>query len=213
MPTTASMQKRAVIIPGNGCDEGPGGLDDCMWYPWMADSLRALGYDIILSGFPEPVRATESVWKAYVQKLLSQCGDGSPLGKDTLVIGHSSGAACALRLMEEHPIGACLLVSAYDSDMGDRLERESGYFNRPFDFEVMRRNTTPITTSSGEETAVPKILQFHSKDDHLVPVEVARGLNDKLQCPYVEMANDGHFQDDEYEVFFTKMLQYGLLRK
>eukprot|EP00658_Telonema_sp_P-2_P084823 TRINITY_DN9520_c0_g1_i7.p1 TRINITY_DN9520_c0_g1~~TRINITY_DN9520_c0_g1_i7.p1 ORF type:complete len:113 (+),score=26.35 TRINITY_DN9520_c0_g1_i7:367-705(+) len=112
--------------------------------------------------------------------------------------------------MEEHPIGACLLVSAYDSDMGDSLERESGYFNRPFDFAAMRRNTTPTTEDSD---AVPKILQFHSRDDHLVPVEVARGLKDKLQCHYVEMGGCGHFQDDDYEIFFTKMLEFGLLWK
>lgn len=196
-----SASKRAVIIPGNGCDEGADGLDDCMWYPWMAERLRALGYEIILSGFPEPVRATESVWKGFVQELLSKCGDGSPLGKDTLVVGHSSGAACALRLMEEHPVGACLLVSAYDSDLGDRLERESGYFSRPFNFEAMQKNTNG------------KIVQFHSKNDHLVPVEVARALNAKLKCPYVEMADDGHFQDDEYEVFFEAMADHGLLWK
>jgi predicted alpha/beta hydrolase family esterase len=205
----AAQQKRAVIIPGNGCDEGPDGLDDCMWYPWMADRLRSLGYEIVLSGFPEPIRATESIWKGFVQQLLSQCGDGSPLGKDTLIVGHSSGAACALRLMEEHPVGACLLVSAYDSDMGDDLERESGYFNRPFDFEAMRKNTSDPNSENG----APKIVQFHSKNDHLVPVEVARSLNAKLQCPYVEMPSDGHFQDDDYEVFFDAMLEHGLLWK
>lgn len=41
---------------------------------------------------------------------------------------------CMCRLMEGCKFLGCVLVSAYHSDMGDALERESGYFNRPFNW-------------------------------------------------------------------------------
>ena len=36
---------------------------------------------------------------------------------ETLLIGHSSGAAAALRLLETDVVGACMLVAAYDSGL------------------------------------------------------------------------------------------------
>ena len=173
----------AVLIPGNGCGSD---LSVCMWYPWLALKLRQeLGISITLRGFPDHLYAHESIWKEFVVRELG-------LTRTTLVIGHSSGAACALRLMEEHQFGACLLVSAYDNDLGDDLERESGYFNRPFDYGRMRDN-------------VKRIVQLHSASDHLVPVAVARRVaknifrtKKELEANYVETEDDGHFQADEY---------------
>ena len=166
---------KAIIVPGNGCPGDGADLSDVMWYGWMAKELRARGIECTPTGFPEPLFAFEKVWKDH-------CLDHFKLDGETLLIGHSSGSACALRLMEEHQTAGCVLVSAYDSDLGDQIERESGYFNRNFDYDKMKINT-------------PFILQFHSKDDDLVPVasgrNVARGLEGKVV--YHEMTNDGHF--------------------
>lgn len=184
----------AVLIPGNGCGRN---LNTCMWYPWLAKKLTDRGISIDLRGFPDHYHAHEHIWKAFVVEKLE-------LTPSTLVIGHSSGAACALRLMEEHPFAACLLVSAYDTDMGDEVERESGYFNRPFDYKTMQRH-------------VPRIAQLHSASDHLVPVAVARRVAQGLAAAtsdaaegaavYVETADDGHFQDDEYEALMWPVVE------
>jgi predicted alpha/beta hydrolase family esterase len=204
-PSTASSDhspsqqriSKAILIPGNGC--GADSLDDCMWYGWLAEQLRTeLGIPIVTPGFPDPLYAHESVWKSF-------CVDELGLDEHTLVIGHSSGAACALRLMEERRFAGCVLVSAYDTDFGDAIERESGYFNRPFQYHKMAAN-------------VPWIAQFHSKDDHLVDVACARrvaselrracekpndGDNSEQRRPsptsftYVELEDLGHFQEDE----------------
>ena len=169
---------RAILIPGNG---NGGDLSDSLWYPWLARELRALDIEIALRAFPDPLYAREHIWKDFVVRELG-------LDDMTIMIGHSSGAACALRLMEEHVTGGCLLVCAYDNDLGDDLERGSGYFSRPFDYAKMRRNT-------------PWIVQFHSRNDHLVPVAVARGLAERLQSRYVETGEDGHFQAPAYPMF------------
>uniref|UniRef100_A0A0G4HTU0 Uncharacterized protein n=1 Tax=Chromera velia CCMP2878 TaxID=1169474 RepID=A0A0G4HTU0_9ALVE len=168
---------KAIIIPGNGCGDD---LSDCMWYPWLAQKFKSEGIECDLRGFPDPLYARESIWKPFAVETLG-------LDERTILVGHSSGAACSLRLVEEHKVAGCVLVSAYHDDLGDEIEAGSGYFNRPFEWEKMRFNAGWI-------------IQFHSKDDHLVPVGVAREVASLLKpSEYVEQTEDGHFQDDEYE--------------
>ena len=40
----------------------------------------------------------------------------------------SSGAAAGMRYAETHQIKGLVLVSAYTSDLGDEVEKTSGYF-------------------------------------------------------------------------------------
>ena len=170
-----SQIKKAIILPGNGCPGEGTDLSSYGWYGWLAAQLQERGIHCKPSGFPEPLRAFEHVWKEH-------CINTLGMDSNTLIIGHSSGAACALRLMEDHKTAGCILVSAYDSDLGDELERESGYFNRPFNYQAMKSNT-------------PFIHQFHSLDDHLVPVNFARNIANGLQgkVQYHESSDDGHF--------------------
>lgn len=207
-PVVRTAIRRVILIPGNGCS-GVADLSDCMWYGWLTrcvkdalgpqlepDSLSEEG-DIRTPVFPDPLYAHESIWTDF-------CRNELGLDEGTLIIGHSSGAACALRLMEKFRFAGCVLVAAYDSDLGDRLERESGYFNRPFNYKAMAEN-------------VPWVLQFHSRDDHLVPIQCARRVADGLstafngqpvtpgsdasslarRSTYVELDQCGHFQEDE----------------
>ena len=160
-----------------------------MWYPWLAGQLRALGMEVDLQAFPDPLYARESIWVPFAVDTLG-------LNESTVLVGHSSGAACALRLMEKYKVRGCVLVSAYHTDLGDDLERASGYFSRPFDWVAMRRNC-------------PWIVQFHSKNDHLVPVKVARDVAQLLQpTEYVERDRDGHFQGEEYPCFVEVLRRY-----
>eukprot|EP00760_Papus_ankaliazontas_P000939 PhM_4_TR10322/c0_g1_i1/m.20021/K07002/K07002; uncharacterized protein len=189
--------KKAIIIPGNGCDANT--LDDCMWYPYVARMLSGHGINIELRAFPDPLYAHENIWKSFAVDTLG-------LDDTTVIIGHSSGAACALRLMEEHNIYGCVLVSAYNSDLGDSLERESGYFTRPFDYDKMLRNVKKF------------VVQFHSRTDHLVPLSVGREVAEGFTCAkdrvqeggatyeYFETPDDGHFQEDEYPEFVKAIL-------
>lgn len=187
------------MIPGNGCDTGTDTLDDCMWYGWLAEQLRQPPFNMDVASlptFPDPLYAREPTWKGFVRGTLA-------LDENTLVIGHSSGAACAMRLLEDQaPMAACMIVSGYDSDMGDAIERESGYFSRPFDYNRMRGLCDGVKAPGTAEW----VLQLHSHDDHLVDVNCARrvaagfeNVKSGAACPYeyVELQGWGHFQDDE----------------
>ena len=100
--------------------------------------------------------------------------------ENTVLIGHSSGAVAAMRYAEQHRLAGTVLVAACHTDLGDPVERESGYYNRPWDWERIRANQQWI-------------IQYASVDDHCIPIEEGRYVRDQLQTEYYEFTDRGHF--------------------
>ena len=92
---------RIVIVPGNGCDN----ILDANWYAWLDKRLRDCGQfdEVVCETMPDPHKARRSVWLPF---MLSTLGCSRP---DTIVVGHSSGAVAAMRLLEEHRLAGCVL--------------------------------------------------------------------------------------------------------
>eukprot|EP00667_Euglena_gracilis_P028191 EG_transcript_35667 len=160
-----TSRPRCVIVPGNRCPV----VAAKNWYKWAQDQLTAIDglfSEVVLpdcdGGMPDPYAAREAVWLPYIRDVL-KCD------ADTVLVGHSSGAVAALRLLESGTrVLGCVLVSACYTDLGDPRETEAGYYNRPWDWEAIRRNTKWM-------------VQFHSDNDPYIPLEsearvVARGL-------------------------------------
>lgn len=123
------------------------------------------------------------------------------LDETTVVVGHSSGAACAMRLLEqEQLLLGCVLVAACYTDLGDESERRSGYFNRPWDWEKMKNGAK-------------QIILFHSEDDHLIPVQEARHIALKLagnnNFDYHEMDGKSHFFSPWQEILDVMDQKFG----
>eukprot|EP00928_Gymnodinium_smaydae_P042532 TRINITY_DN28615_c0_g1_i1.p1 TRINITY_DN28615_c0_g1~~TRINITY_DN28615_c0_g1_i1.p1 ORF type:complete len:397 (-),score=52.11 TRINITY_DN28615_c0_g1_i1:156-1250(-) len=178
---SAPSLKRCVIAPGNGCED----IVDSNWYGWLADELRARSMfkEVVCRDFPDPYIARRSVWIPFMR-------DDLQVGPDTVLVGHSSGAVAAMRFAEEHPVGGIVLVAAYHSDLEDETERESGYFppsGGPWNFDAIRKNAGWI-------------IQFHSKDDHLVPVQEARTVAEKIRSEYHELKDKSHFFEPFEEI-------------
>ena len=108
-----------------------------------------------------------------------------------MLVGHSSGAAAALRLLETTRLAGAVLVAACHSDLGDPGERESGYFDRPWDWAAIRRHATHF------------LVQLHGADDPFVPVEEGRAVSRWLQSEYHESPTAGHYQ----QVFQRELLR------
>jgi hypothetical protein len=91
-------------------------------------------------------------------------------------------AAAALRVAESRKLRGLVLVAAYDDDLGDELERNSGYFSRPFDWAAIAANAGFI-------------LQFAGTHDGLVPIAVQRRVAAQLgpACDLREMPRRDHF--------------------
>ena len=151
------------------------------WYSWFANEMlkNKPNVECVLRDFPDPNRCRESVWIPFLQNEIG-------LDEHTIVVGHSSGAACAMRLLENDSVGklcGVVLVAAAHTDLGDEGERLSEYFNRSWDWDKMKMGAD-------------KIHCFHGVDDHLIPVREARYISKKMKgdnFEYTEMSGVSHF--------------------
>jgi predicted alpha/beta hydrolase family esterase len=115
--------KKIIILPGNGCKDA----FKSNFYGWLHSRLLADGVSsnvILPKQMPDYHAAKESVWVPYLHSLV---GDDA---SNTIVIGHSSGAQCVMRYLEDHLLFSAVLVSACWTDLGVESERKAGYYNR-----------------------------------------------------------------------------------
>ena len=149
MQIDSTTALRCVIVPGTGCT---GRVADANWYGWLENEFNSESQFrevVVPETMPDPVGAKESVWVPFMRETLK-------VGADTVVVGHSSGAVAAMRLAEETPVAALVLVSACHTDLGDPGERAAGYDARPWRWDAIRANCR-------------RIVQFHSDNDPFIP--------------------------------------------
>lgn len=96
------MSKSAIIFHGTG------GNPDAVWYPWLDRQLTARGYRVERPHYPgvnvEPIAT-------FLPKVL----DGHSFDADTVLVGHSGGAALLLAVLEhlESPVAQTILIAGY----------------------------------------------------------------------------------------------------
>ncbi len=169
-----SLNIKAVIVPGNGGDK-----PEDKWFPYVKQELEKKGIKTINQEFPDSILAREKYWFYFLKEL--------KVDKNTILIGHSSGAVAAMRWAENNNILGSVLVSAYDSDLGDEREKQSGYFEEPWNWEAIKKNQKWI-------------IQFASTDDPYFSIDAPRLINKMLSTEYYEFNDHGHF-GSEYKEF------------
>ena len=178
---------KVVFIPGNG-----GGSPKDSWFPYLKEHLEKLDVQVIAEEYPDNVLARESYWIPFLKNDLK-------VDEKTILIGHSSGAIAAMRYAEKNTILGSVLVGAYYTDLGMETEQQSGYFDRPWDWDAIKANQKWI-------------IQFASTDDSWIPIEEARFVHEKLNTEYYEFDNQGHFGGDYDKITFPELLE-ALLQK
>jgi predicted alpha/beta hydrolase family esterase len=170
-PKAACGKPKIIIVPGNGCTP----VEDANWYSWMQHELNEYSAfsEVILRDMPDPYEAKEVIWLPFI---LNEMG----ADENTILIGHSSGAVAAMRLLEKHKLKGCVLVSACHTDLGSQSERIAGYYSRPWNWEAIRGNTDWI-------------IQYHSEDDPFIPRHEADHVAKHLQSEYTCFKDRSHF--------------------
>jgi predicted alpha/beta hydrolase family esterase len=168
---------RVAILPGNGCVN----VRRSNWYGWLARELGESGIEVALVDMPDPHGASEKLW-------LATCRDELRCDENTVVVGHSSGAACAMRLAETTRLGGLCLVSAYYTDLGEEGERDAGYFNRPWEWERIRANTAG---NFG-------IVQFGAADDCFLPLAEQQHVVDSLKADFRRTDGRSHYMEPTF---------------
>ncbi len=172
---------KVIFIPGNG-----GGSPQDNWFPYLKRELEKLGVEVIAQEFPDNDLAREIFWIPYIKNELNA-------DETTILIGHSSGAVAAMRFAEKNKISGSVLVASYYTDLNDEKEKLSGYFNRDWNWEVIRNNQKWV-------------IQFASYDDPWIPIEQPRFIHKKLKSEYFEFKNKGHFGGDYKKLEFPELL-------
>ena len=169
------MTTKVAIIPGNGA----GDVFHANWYGWLHKKLNQIyGVSCDLQNMPDPITAKERIWIPFMH-------DNMNCDESTIVIGHSSGAEAAMRYAEQYKVRGIILVSACVTDLGDENERESGYYNRPWDRAKIKTNTEFI-------------VQFGSTDDPFIPWTEQQQVADGLQSELKKFDDKGHFMNSSF---------------
>lgn len=162
---------KIILIHGNG-----GGKASDSWFPYVKEQLEKYSVAVIARDFPDDYLARSSYWIPFLKNELQA-------DSDTVIIGHSSGAVCAMRFAEKYPLLGSVLVGASYTDLGIENERVSGYFDTDWDWNSIRKNQQWI-------------VEFASTDDPWIPIAEARHIHEMLKTEYYEYIDRGHFGGD-----------------
>ncbi len=173
---------KIIFIPGNG-----GSTTNDNWFKSTKKELENHRLTVIAATFPDPELARESIWIPFLLNELK-------VDKNSILVGHSSGAIAAMRLAEQHSILGSVLVGAYHTDLGIEAEKQSGYFDKPWNWQKIRQNQKWT-------------ILFSSQDDPWISVDQPRYIHSKLKREYHEYTNQGHFGGDYFKESFPELTQ------
>lgn len=148
------------------------------WFPWLKEELETDGFKVWVPNLPQ---ANKPNIKRYNDFLLSQ--KDFVFDNETVMIGHSSGTVAILGLLQELVddvfIKKAILVGAFhNNDL--HWESLDELFEKPFDFEQIKRHTKQITF-------------IHSDNDPYIPLEQAEFLAQKVDGELIILEGQGHF--------------------
>jgi uncharacterized protein len=151
------------------------------FFPWLREELIKLGHDVIVPNLPNANEPDPEEWVKTLLEAVKTVDD------ETVVVGHSLGAATALRFLEAVEVrstcrGAVLIAAPWMI----RDEKLRGFFMSELDFDVLMWKASKFTI-------------IHSHDDPVIPFDHAEKYAKVLHANLIER-NDGeeHFQGERY---------------
>jgi predicted alpha/beta hydrolase family esterase len=173
---------KVIVIHGNG-----GSTPKDHWIPYLKRELEKLDISVITPQFPDAYLARAVVWLPFLKHELHA-------NQHTILVGHSSGALAAMRFAEDNKLLGSILVAAMHTDLGIETEQLSDYYNKPWQWENIKKNQQWIA-------------QFASTNDPWIPIAEPRFLQQKLHSEYYEFSNQGHFGSDCDKQEFPELVE------
>jgi pimeloyl-ACP methyl ester carboxylesterase len=102
------------------------------WYLSLSNYLNLLGYSVDIRDYPENIINNQE----EIIKTLKNLG----CDENSIIIGHSSGAQAALRYSEIFKVLGLIIITPYVTHMNNSHEKESGYFDKPWDPLSIQQN-------------------------------------------------------------------------
>lgn len=160
------------------------------WFPWLKKELEARGYEAIVPKFPTPLDQSLESWLRVFANYESK------ISEETVLIGHSLGAAFILNYLEKtsKKIKAAYLIAPFHKLLGIKYDEVNRTFiDKEFDWDKIRSSCS-------------KFFVFASDNDEYIPFGVTEELTKSLNAEFNLVPNGRHLNKDAgYEEFYLLM--------
>lgn len=174
------MKPRFVFVHGNQTTHWSFG-----WAAWLKKELDELGFATFFETMPDSIIARSRYWLPFLKEHVK-------VGERDVIIGYSSGAVAAMRYAENNKILGSVLVSPCYTDLGDAFEKQSGYYEKPWQWSRIKSNQNKIALISGS-------------DDPYIPQKEFAFIAQQLNPTHIKIEGGKHFID---QAQFPELLQY-----
>ncbi|KKQ42466.1 MAG: hypothetical protein US60_C0017G0016 [Microgenomates group bacterium GW2011_GWC1_37_8] len=162
--------KNALILHGTQ------GSPRTNWFQWLKKELEKKGYKVWVPKLPKPEKPRVSRNVKYIFN-----NKNWQFNSESILIGHSSGPATILGLLDELPdeiiVNKCIFISAFTED---DWEPNVELFDYNYDFRKIK-------------TKAKKFILIHSDNDPYVPLKQSKDLAVKLNGKLIMEKGQGHF--------------------
>jgi len=177
---------RVVVL--HGAHGGP----DTNWFPWLHTTLEAKGIEIVRPRLPTPGGQSLAAWLDAYDRAVT------PLPcAPTILVGHSLGAAFALRLIERavEPVAGLFLAAGFVGALGlpDYDAINHSFFVAPFDWPAIRERKGRVCRC------------WAGEDDRYVPVSRSQDIATCLEAPLDIVSGGGHLNSETGFTTFPQM--------
>lgn len=174
------MKPRIVYIHGNGSTHW-----SFAWAPWLKAQLESRGFETFFETMPDSIIAREQYWLPFLEEHVK-------VDRHDVLVGWSSGAVAAMRYAERNPLCGSVLISPSYTDLNDDLEQQSGYFDKPWQWEKIKANQGQIALVWGD-------------DDPYIPQREFTFIAEQLRPTKLKIHGGGHFTEQQE---FPELLDY-----
>jgi predicted alpha/beta hydrolase family esterase len=174
------MKPRIIFIHGNSTEHWSFG-----WATWFKAELDKLGFETFFETMPDSIIARAEYWLPFLK-------DHVKTGEGDVLVGWSSGAVAAMRYAESNRIKGSILISPCYTDLGDDMEKQSGYYDKPWQWEKIKTNQQKIALIWGD-------------DDPYIPQAEFDHIAKQLNPAQIKIKGGKHFIE---RTDFPELLQY-----
>lgn len=160
------------------------------WFPWLKKELENIGYEVIVPKFPTPIDQTRESWLRIISKYEKK------MNNETVLIGHSLGAAFILDYIEQtnKKIKAAFLVAGYHKLINNEFdELNKTFVGRKFDWNKIKQNCG-------------KFFVIASDNDPYIPLEINKELARFVNAELKIIHNGGHLNKKAGFDMFPELL-------
>ncbi len=157
------------------------------WFPWLKKQLESMNYEVIVPKFPTPLDQSLESWMRVFSNYESK------INEETVMIGHSLGAAFILNYLEKtnKKIKAAYLIAGFHKLLGNQYDDLNKTFvGKEFNWEKIMQSCN-------------KFFIFASENDPYIPFEISKELTEKLNAEFNIVPNGGHLNKESgFEEFY-----------